>query len=94
MKYTDITCFTADRRAMKLARECGKCGARVEQTAKGNTQQDPTYCPHCGHKFKQRPETVAVPVIVSLLNVMVETHKPASASDRPKRDRQKKAGAK
>lgn len=90
MRYTDIACFTADHRAVVMVRECSKCGARIERIRRAGDTKDPVYCPDCGLKFKQRPEAVAVPALVSLLNVMVETHKPTPANDRRKRDRQKK----
>lgn len=39
------------RGTLVVARECSKCGKRVDDG-------DVNFCPHCGHKFNQRPARI------------------------------------
>lgn len=39
------------RGELVVSRECSECGKRVDDG-------DVKFCPHCGHKFKQRPTRI------------------------------------
>ena len=66
MKYTSIT--TTQGSGIGLERSCRQCGARVEEVGHDHFPHDPTFCPHCGHKFDRIQSSYTSDEIVSILN--------------------------